>query len=83
MKGIDILIGGNGFTPELACRMIAVIGIIVIELYALHQGINGVGIGASVAAIAGIPGVKIGQAMQKRIDKKEEQDRLENRGDNG
>jgi len=69
MKGF--FFGDDGFTPELICRMIGVGCITLIEIIAINKGLNGVGISISVGAIAGILGVKVGQAIQKKINNKE------------
>ena len=56
--------------PEMICRVLGVVCITAIEIYAISKGLNGIGISVSVAGIAGILGVKIGQAMQKKINDK-------------
>jgi len=45
--------------------IIAILGIILLEVYALHQGINGKILSLSFAAIAGLGGFQLGKVFKK------------------
>lgn len=45
-------------------KEIAIIGIVAIEIYALHQGVNGTFLAVAVGAIAGIAGFIIGKKKE-------------------
>ncbi|GAH18885.1 unnamed protein product [marine sediment metagenome] len=49
----------------------AIWGIIILEAYALSQGINGTGLSLAIGAIAGLGGFKIKEAIITTNDKKE------------
>jgi hypothetical protein len=46
-------------------KEISIIGLVAIELYALHKGIDGAYLAAVVAAISGIAGFVIGSQKEK------------------
>ena len=54
-----------------ATVIIAIIALAAIELYALHQGIDGLALTAVVGAIAGLGGFKIKEAITTRQGNKE------------
>ncbi|PSG97492.1 hypothetical protein BRD56_05405 [Thermoplasmatales archaeon SW_10_69_26] len=44
--------------------MVALLGIIVIELYAIHHGLNGVGLATALMALAFVAGAFLGRLRQ-------------------
>jgi len=46
--------------------IIGVVGIIIIELYALSKGINGIALTLSIGAITALAGGKVGQFFGRR-----------------
>lgn len=53
-----------------ACKpVVAILGIVTVELYALSKGINGVALSASIACISGLGGYYL-KIMREKIDER-------------
>lgn len=60
---------GSFLSPDRVERLIGVLCILIIVLYALYQHVNGVALAVGLSAIAGILGVRLGQTAQQKIDR--------------